>query len=75
MVKMLVCGMVTDKSVYTTDAGKAYYTLYVVAGRKVMQISVPQKIYNENQVNDTVSLECDFFVNYDKKFTSIYIKE
>ena len=74
MRKMFIEGIVFNKS-SKEYKGKKYYAISVDTGYSLPTlISVDEKTYNEAEKGKEVSLMCDFYIDFEKKRLSIYVK-
>ena len=74
MRKMYIEGIVFNKS-EKEYKGKKYYGVSVDTGYNMPTIiNVDENTYNQAQKGEEISLMCDFFIDYDKKRLSLYIK-
>ena len=74
MRKMYIQGLVFNKS-EKEDNGKVYYGVSVDTGYNMPTIvNVDKATYDEAIKGQEITLICDFYIDYDKKKLSLYIK-
>lgn len=74
MRKMYIQGLVFNKSEKEYN-GKVYYVVSVDTGYNMPTIvNVDKETYDGAVKGKEISLMCDFFIDYDKKRLSLYIK-
>lgn len=74
MRKMYIEGVVFNKSVKDYK-GKKYYGVSIDTGYNMPTIvNVDENTFEQAKKGEEISLMCDFFIDYDKKRLSLYIK-